>query len=178
MSEDAHEIRPEGPTQASLGQRPGLRCVTETARPGWDHRFGMGCHRPCRVRWIRGRIPGVLLRPNGPAQASPGQRPGNREVNRASPERAVELWRGLVVAPFQGSGLLANGPRALPWAGLWRPFGPARLVVFQTHPRPASAGVGLKIAQRLSAGYEWLRGRLVPTGTKEILTSLQDCIHD
>src|SRR5439155_11222551 len=56
------------------------------------------------------------------ARATPWDRGPTKEL---SPERAEQREvEGISVSPLQGSGLGADGvPRALPWAGLLRPFG-------------------------------------------------------
>jgi len=61
------------------------------------------------------------LSANGAAHASPGQRPGSA----SSFHPALKGWPNRCLAP-SGLGLfLAIEPRALPWAGIARPFGAA-----------------------------------------------------
>ena len=62
----------------------------------------------------------MIVRPEGAKHSSPGQRPGNRNaIQTGSPERAKQS----LCRPFRAKALCVDcGPRALPWAGLWRPF--------------------------------------------------------
>jgi hypothetical protein len=71
----------------------------------------------------------VSFRPEGAAQESPGQRPGDAEEPRKpSPERAqqstINRWLSHLFRPFRARKFrgLGSTPRALPWAFLCHPF--------------------------------------------------------
>ena len=71
-----------------------------------------------------------MLRPEGPAQHSPGQRPGFEVTIENSPEGATQFSRNQGYdAPTGLNELGSIFPRALPWAMLRCPFG-AKKVTF------------------------------------------------
>jgi len=77
----------------------------------------------------------VFLKPKGLGQASPGQRPGFQRKNgealkgrdHAGAPRYTPPWS----RPFRAESFFCIVPRALPWAGLFQPFG---LPEMETHP--------------------------------------------
>lgn len=81
---------------------------TDPGAPVW--RYSRGC-----VPWAK-----------GPTYASPGQRPGrihgkSRRALKGRVNASASLY-----APLQGSPPVCVPPRALPWAGMRRAFGPQK----------------------------------------------------
>ena len=119
-----------GSVTPSLTQRRGSLCHALSGL-GSVIRHTQGVALGWYVPPLRGLAPGsrtpfhlmLYTDPNGVEHTSPGQRPGLRLFFRSSPERAWHNDGVPYVTPFQGWGLLSVIPRALPWAGMSRPFG-------------------------------------------------------
>jgi hypothetical protein len=100
--------KPSG-SQSGVRRLTGCRSLgTDPGAPVWG--YSQGC-----VPWAK-----------GPTYASPGQRPGrihgkSRRALKGRVNASASLY-----APLQGSLSICVPPRALPWAGMRRAFGPQK----------------------------------------------------